>query len=80
MDSIVFLLVLCVMVQGQELRDPYCGQREGAGLRSYGGEDTTEGEWPWIVALTNRLIDEEYFCGGSLVSQKHVLSGEKIDK
>lgn len=43
-----------------------------------GGKDTVDGEFPWIVAIfhykeRNRL---EYQCGGSLISDRHVLTGE----
>lgn len=40
-------------------------------------ENFSESEWPWAVALFNRKIDE-YFCSGSLISAKHVLSGEVV--
>lgn len=45
-----------------------------------GGEDTIEGEFPWIVAIShfkpqNRI---EYVCGGSLISNKHILTGKLV--
>ena len=33
--------------------------------------------WPWLVAFTHRVVgSRNFFCGGSLVSVKHVVSGE----
>lgn len=31
--------------------------------------------WPWAVDLINRMTEKQ-FCSGSLISNKHVLSGE----
>ena len=33
-------------------------------------------EWPWLSAFVF-WPDLEYFCGGSLISTKHVLTGEQ---
>jgi secreted trypsin-like serine protease len=43
-----------------------------------GGNEVVRGSYPWMVALM-KLEDNEppmYFCGGSLISKKHVLTGE----
>lgn len=40
-----------------------------------GGTEIIRGQWPFIAAL--RLLEtKKYFCGGSLISTHHVLSGE----
>lgn len=31
-------------------------------------------EWPWLVAFFNK-VEGKFFCSGSLISQKHVVSG-----
>lgn len=54
-----------------------CGRQKYA-KRVQNGETTSPLEFPWIVALF-RMIDKttndvEYFCGGSLISTKIVLS------
>ncbi|KAG8429612.1 hypothetical protein GDO86_019693 [Hymenochirus boettgeri] len=36
-----------------------------------GGKDAQEGQWPWQVSLRNNGL---HFCGGTLISQKWVLS------
>lgn len=42
-----------------------------------GGSQTSRGEWPFIAALyyTN---DAKFFCGGTLISAKHVLTGNNV--
>ena len=39
--------------------------------RIYGGVPAVPGQFPWQVAL---IIDNMYFCGGSLISKKWVLT------
>lgn len=54
-----------------------CGRsNEVVGL-IYNGEKSTSGDWPWIAALFYRPANS-FFCSGSLVSEKHLLSGEYI--
>lgn len=36
-----------------------------------GGEEATENQWPWQVAL---FVDDAWFCGGSLISENYVLT------
>merc|ERR1711982_228981 len=36
-----------------------------------GGEEAAENQWPWIVAL---FIDDAWFCGGALISEKWVMT------
>lgn len=38
------------------------------------GSDTFRGEFPFLVAL-NYTKDSTFFCGGTLISKKHVLTG-----
>jgi secreted trypsin-like serine protease len=42
-----------------------------------GGNRVQKGEWPWKVAFFYQP-EEKYICGGSLISDKHVLSGKNI--
>lgn len=43
--------------------------------RIFGGGETDRGQWPFIAALyhTNK---SEYFCGGTLISSRHILTGK----
>jgi hypothetical protein len=38
-------------------------------------QDTNYNAWPWFVAL-EFWPSAQFFCSGSLISNKHVLSGE----
>lgn len=54
-----------------------CGIREGFVPTIFGGHKTSKGDWPWNVAFIDREY-ENFFCGGTLISARHVLSGEVI--
>jgi len=41
------------------------------GVRIIRGSSTTRGEFPWQVGM---IVDDENFCGGSLISPNHVLT------
>lgn len=41
--------------------------------RILGGEEAVREEWPFIAALF-KVKDSNYFCGGTLISNKHVLT------
>lgn len=42
-----------------------------------GGNVTHRGEWPFIVALYE-VSPSKYICGGTLISDRHVLTGNKL--
>lgn len=42
-----------------------------------GGSQTLKGEWPFIAALY-RNNKSEFFCGGTVISNRHVLTGNNI--
>lgn len=42
--------------------------------QSIGGTETKRGQWPFLVALHN-IEKQKFFCGGNLISAKHVLTG-----
>ena len=48
---------------------------EEGGLSVFGGQLSKPNEW--LVAFVN-IDDKQFFCGGSLISVKHVLSGEEF--
>lgn len=39
-----------------------------------GGTQTSKGEWPFITALYY-TADAKFFCGGTIISDKHILTG-----
>lgn len=58
-----------------------CGivETESAGPIASGNE-TARGKWPWLVALfqIKPIKIYQFLCDGSLISAKHVLSGEAV--
>ncbi|KAK5640393.1 hypothetical protein RI129_011204 [Pyrocoelia pectoralis] len=71
----VFFLLLVAFITGLQAMNNFadvpCGKRKSKSGKVVGGEDAIEGEFPWIVSLTRRGA---HFCGGSLITSKHVLS------
>lgn len=53
------------------------------GLRGLisGGKTFSPGRFPWMVALfyDDGVNEPKYFCGGTLVSLKHILTGEILN-
>lgn len=39
------------------------------------GEITEPGDWPWLVAIFLSRVNLEFRCAGSLISNRHVLTG-----
>lgn len=67
--QIVLLMVIAIC----DFCHSNCGQREGfAG--NIGGEAVKKGEWPWLAAFV-MMPAEDFFCGGSLISKRHIMSG-----
>lgn len=57
-----------------------CGRpRRDTGL-IVGGSDIKHGQFPWIVAFNQTRIGFSYFCGGTLVSLIHVITGASLSK
>lgn len=52
-----------------------CGLRQGAFGKVVGGVKAKKNEWPWLVAFI-KVPENTFFCGGSLISAQHILSGE----
>lgn len=53
-----------------------CGTIDVLVSRISGGEETERGEWPFLAALYY-LEKLQFFCGGTIISERHVLSGTK---
>ena len=53
-----------------------CGERFGTRGAVVGGDKVTNRlDWPWLVAFIHHKKNK-YFCGGSLISDRHVLGGK----
>lgn len=51
-----------------------CGNSSHAAGNMNG--ETERGQWPFLVALYNVEL-ESFFCSGSLITSKHVVTGDK---
>lgn len=56
-----------------------CGKRKAPNFRILGGSESQLGAWPWMVALGYRNSQKnnesiEWHCGGTLISNTHVLT------
>lgn len=38
------------------------------------GKETTIEQFPYVVSLVNRMQDDSYLCGGSILSPRHILT------
>ncbi|XP_048017521.1 chymotrypsinogen A-like [Megalobrama amblycephala] len=61
--------VILLSIAGSLCQLDVCG-RASLNVRIVGGEDATEGEWPWQV----RIHAHKYLCGGTLINKDWVLS------
>lgn len=70
----LFLISCEIFVASSSQVQP-CGQRKGGGGNIIDGIKAKKNEWPWLVAFV-KVPEGKFFCGGSLISDKHILSGE----
>jgi hypothetical protein len=79
--------VLCVVIHGvaggpadriERATTSRCGRSIAARELSVGGIHTKPNTWPWMVALQKKLAKNksEFFCAGSLITERHVVSGK----
>jgi secreted trypsin-like serine protease len=76
----VFLIVCSIFVQinTKLVKESKitCGKRSGVIGNIIDGESLRRGSFPWLVAF-RCLSTNQFFCGGSLVSDRHIVSGEE---
>lgn len=69
LNLLLFLLFISE-IGGQE-----CGEvKIDWGNRVANGKKAVKGEWPFLAALY-KLESSEYFCGSTVITNKHVLTG-----
>jgi hypothetical protein len=67
---LVFFITFLVTSNGQD-----CGRVKVSGSLTIGSEHAVRGQWPWLVPLLRNESDK-FFCGSTIVSEKHLLTGE----
>lgn len=71
--NIYVVLVLVCLLRFHQVSGIAC-ERDNLSTRIGGGEEVDRGQWPFIVALY-LAKESRYFCGGTLVTNKHILTG-----
>ena len=69
---VTFLFLWLLQLSATEVIE--CGRKSTVDTRIFNGDEIQPNSWPWIVAL-NFILKNMFFCSGSLISNKHVLSG-----
>jgi secreted trypsin-like serine protease len=79
LKELLSFLVILVIQSSAKSNTRKCGTSVVGGGNLSGGQDTKRHSWPWLVALQYQRHENfgQFFCAGSLVSAKHVLSGGK---
>lgn len=52
-----------------------CGIVKYSSELIFGGTYAKRGQWPWLCTLHDST-SEEFFCGSTLISAKHVVTGK----
>lgn len=84
MKRLVFFLSVFALnkvfanISGSNTGFPTCGSPYNSQGLALGGKEFSRGELRWIVALMHEKTDSEpvYICGGTLITAKHILTGE----
>lgn len=67
----IFVIISINLSKSQE-----CGKQKHGSSLIAGGEFSWRGQWPWLAPLFYSL-DDRFFCGSTIISKKHLLSGKK---
>lgn len=67
---LAIILKLAVVAVAQE-----CGNVKYSSELIFGGKYAKRGQWPWLCTLHDTESDE-FFCGSTLISNRHVMTGE----
>ncbi len=52
-----------------------CGNKRHSEPSIFNGEDVKPKQWPWFGSLMNQK--DIAICGGTLISERHLLTGQK---
>lgn len=71
--SFLILIIICpLIVKNQE-----CGVKKVSNPTPLlvGGMNTYPGQFPWLASLFFK-VNDKFYCGASVISQRHLLTGE----
>lgn len=84
MKIFFILIALCATASQSnaiERSSKSCGVPQVGVPLIIGGENITSNSFPWIVALKHKGKEPPaYFCGGTLISNTFVISGNSVDR
>lgn len=69
------LVVACLLGLATIVTPQECGTVKFSSGLIYGGNYTKKDQYPWLCSLHDTESDE-FFCGATLVSARHILTGE----
>ena len=69
------VIIACYFLFSKGAKAQECGNVKYTSGLIYGGEYIQRGQYPWLCAIHDTVSDE-FFCGSTLISKKHVLTGE----
>jgi hypothetical protein len=75
---VIFVAISVICVDASEIttrQPPTCGKRLSGEGNVMGGRHTRLHSWSWLVVLHLKPTNT-FFCAGSLISERHVVSGE----
>lgn len=75
MKSVLFFILSLLMCCCKSCDS--CGRADRPTGLIIGGTQVNRGKWPWLVALF-KANDSKFLCGGTLISNKHIVSGNSV--
>ncbi|XP_035783469.1 chymotrypsin-2-like isoform X2 [Anopheles albimanus] len=72
LKSLVVITLCLALVSGGPARLPRNASNDGKGSRIIGGNDATDGQFPYQVSL--QTASNYHYCGGSIIAPRWILS------
>lgn len=69
--------IFCVLLTFKKFSSSFeCGKVQGGVGFISNGNESARGQWPWLASLFYRP-NRNFFCASSIISERHLLSGER---
>lgn len=73
MFTLKWTVLILILIEFNFANTNHCGLRANFRGTIVGGKTSIRNEWPWLAGLV-QITSGIFFCGGSLVSEYHVLT------
>ena len=70
------LMLIIILKLSSTIQENACGRKSFIAFRIFNGQQSEPNSWPWLVVF-HHTPKNVFFCGGSLITAKHVLTGKK---